>query len=226
MSRPLVGLSTRRWSVDRLGDLFPPSYAGAEVDVSIADYSRAVAGAGGLPVVLTRDADPAAVVQRLDGLVCTGGADIGEEPERDRWEQALLEAALGRNLPLLCICRGLQLLNVVHGGTLVEDLAAATGDDHPRWDRPRSLPAHTVRLEPGSVAASVYGEETSVNSLHHQAVDRPGEGLVVTGRSPDGTVEAVELPGRPVLAVQWHPEALLSDPAPAWLVAQALQPTR
>lgn len=250
--RPLVGLSTRRWPAEALGGVLPPAYAGAGVDLGVADYPAAIAAAGGLPVHLTRDAAAAEVVDRLDALVLTGGADVdpgtrgwerppggagattagpppaaggepppGPEPERDRWELALLGAALERELPVLAICRGLQLLNVACGGTLVADLPAGTGDDHARFGGDRHARVHDVSLDPDSLAASVYGTTLRVNSLHHQAVDRLGEGLVIAGRSPDGTVEAVELPGRAVLAVQWHPESLPGDPGPAWLVAAA-----
>lgn len=269
--RPLVGLSTRRWPAETLGSALPPAYAGASVDLGVADYPAAVAAAGGLPVHLSCDAAAAEVVDRLDGLVLTGGADIdprtvgwgrppggdqtattgggdqtattgadapastgadepadaggeappGTEPERDRWELALLRAALERDLPVLAICRGMQLLNVACGGTILADLPAGSGDDHPRFGGARGDRVHEVALDPDSLAASVYGTTVAVNSLHHQAVDRLGEGLVVTGRSPDRTVEALELPGRPVLAVQWHPESLAGDPGPGWLVAAA-----
>ncbi|MST34033.1 gamma-glutamyl-gamma-aminobutyrate hydrolase family protein, partial [Acidimicrobiaceae bacterium USS-CC1] len=94
-------------------------------------------------------------------------------------------------------------------------------DDHARFGGDRHARVHDVSLDPDSLAASVYGTTLRVNSLHHQAVDRLGGGLVVAGRSPDGTVEAVEMPGRAVLAVQWHPESLAGDPGPAWLVAAA-----
>jgi putative glutamine amidotransferase len=246
VTAPLIGLSTRRWPATTLGSALPPAYADAAVDLGIADYPAAVAAAGGLPVHLARDAPAAGVVGRLDGLILTGGADIDPrtggqqrrggaigddrsaetggsptEPERDAWELALLRAALDLGVPVLCICRGLQLLNVACGGTLVEDLPAGAGDDHPRFAGDRRAPAHEVIIEAGSLAARVYGERVMVNSLHHQAVDRLGDGLVVAGRSPDGTVEVMEMPGRAVLAVQWHPEALPGDPGPRWLVDTA-----
>ncbi|MHB1929890.1 MAG: gamma-glutamyl-gamma-aminobutyrate hydrolase family protein [Acidimicrobiales bacterium] len=146
---------------------------------------------------------------------------VATEPERDAWELELLRAALDADLPVLAICRGLQLLNVACGGTIVADIPAGAGDNHPRFGSDRHDLAHEVRFEPGSLAARVYGPAALVNSLHHQAVDRLGDGLVITGRSPDGTIEALELPGRPVLAVQWHPEAVAGDAGPAWLVEAA-----
>jgi putative glutamine amidotransferase len=210
----------------------------SEVDLHFVDYSKALTAAGALVVGLSRDAPVDDMVDRLDGLVLSGGGDIDPqlyraevepgcgsiERERDLWELAILAAAVERGLPVLGICRGLQVLNVARGGTLVQDVAADAGDGHPRFDRPRDEVAHTVRLVDGSLAATVYGPEVEVNSLHHQVVAEVGDGLVASGRSPDATVEALELPGRPVLAVQWHPEALrgaASDPGFRWLVQQA-----
>lgn len=212
--------------------------AGAEVDVHFTEYSKAVTAAGGLVVGLSRDAPVVEMVERLDGLVLSGGADIDPElygaevepgcgaieRERDLWELAMLAAALERGLPVLGVCRGLQILNVARGGTLVQDVPAGTADGHPRFDHPRDEVAHPVKLVEGTLAASVYGAEAEVNSLHHQAVGNIGAGLVVSGRSPDSTVEALELPGRPVLAVQWHPEAMRrdgADPGFQWLVQEA-----
>lgn len=216
--------------------MLPSSLAGEELDLHLSEYPKAIAAAGGLPVQLTRDADPVDMVSRLDGLVMTGGADpdpalygadphllLGEvEPGRDEWELALIRAALDRRLPMLCVCRGAQMLNIVLGGTLVQHLDGA--DDHALWDTPRTERCHIVRVAPGSRAAELYGSELSTNSLHHQAVDRPGVGVVVTGTAPDGVVESFEVEGHPeVFAVQWHPEMLDGevDPAFGWLVEQA-----
>ena len=235
---PLVGVTGRRWATRLLGTNVVPAMAESEVDIHFVDYSKAVTAAGALVVGLSRDAPVDEMVDRLDGLVLSGGGDVdpglyGAELEpgcgsielaRDRWELAILSAAVERGLPVLGICRGLQVLNVVRGGTLVQDVAADAGDGHPRFDRPRHEVAHPVRLEPGTLAAALYGPEVQVNSLHHQVVAEVGDGLVASGRSPDATVEALELPGRPVLAVQWHPEALptaANDPAFRWLVGEA-----
>jgi len=235
---PLVGMTGRRWSAGVLGDHVAAPVRAGEVDLHFADYSRAVAAAGGLPVGLSRDAPVDCIVERIDALVLSGGADVDParygrardpgcgdvEPERDAWELSLVAAALSARLPVLGICRGIQVLNVALGGTLVQDLGPEAGDGHSRLDVAREVPVHAVRLEPGTLAAAVYGTELRVNSLHHQAVDDLGAGLVVSGRSPDGTVEALELPGSPVLAVQWHPEMLLAsqpDPGFCWLVSCA-----
>jgi putative glutamine amidotransferase len=167
----------------------------------------------------------------LGGVLLSGGGDVGADPQdkpglpeslarqdkaRDRWEAALFVAALEAGLPVLGVCRGLQLINVALGGTLWEDISSMVGDavEH-RQRHPRTRPGHPVRLVPGSLAARLSGAEAiDVNTGHHQAVRLLGEGLAVTGVSEDGLAEVLEMPGRPfVLAVQWHPEGLArSDP--------------
>jgi putative glutamine amidotransferase len=155
------------------------------------------------------------------GLLLTGGSDVdpwlyGEtpspqteppDPERDAAEGALIDEALARDLPLLAICRGMQILNVHLGGSLIQHLATAAR--HVKRTPDRSLPAHRVAIEPATLLSSIAGGETwEVNSRHHQAVARIALGMRVCARDPeDGTIEAVELPLRRfVLAVQWHPE--------------------
>lgn len=233
--RPLIGLSGRRWPAEWIPLFDYTALHGEEVDVHLSEYPKVIERAGGLPVQLTRNTDPASIVARLDGLVMTGGADpdpalYGEEPHpelgsvergRDDWELALIRAALDARIPMLCVCRGAQLLNIAMGGTLVQHLDAP---EHARWDHPRIDRCHTVRVQPGSRAEALYGLETPTNSLHHQAVGRVGNGIVVTGTTDDGVVEAFELEGRPeVFAVQWHPEMLSDqvDPAFLWLVSNA-----
>lgn len=214
--RPLIGLTTyldtARWGVweDRAA-LLP------------AVYPELVRAAGGLAVMLPPD-DPeraAAVAARLDGLVVAGGPDVSpalygcaphprttaDAPERDGWESALIEAALAAELPLLGICRGMQLLNVVRGGTLVQHLPDAVGtEDH--CPTPGVFTCHPVRPVPGTALAGLVPEaELSVPTYHHQAVDRLGSGLRAAAHAADGTVEAVEGQGPGfVLGVQWHPE--------------------
>lgn len=194
-----------------------------EVNVSQRTYSNGVAEAGGLPVILPPDQasaeSPDQLLDLLDGLVLAGGADIdpalyGAEPgertrgwrtERDRFEIALAQGALGRDMPVLGICRGMQLLNVACGGTLVQHLADADTHLH----TPGTFSDHDVRLEPGSLAARAVGaERVSVRSHHHQGVDRLGEGLVVSGwAEPDETVEAIEMADRRwALGILWHTE--------------------
>lgn len=205
----------------------------AQVDVHFTGYSFSIAAAGGLPVGLTRDAEVEGVLDCIDGLVLSGGDDVdphtyGEEPrpecgpvepERDAWELQLLAGAFDRSMPVLAICRGMQLVNVFFGGSLLQHMGDG-GDRHARLEGPAAARVHRVDLVPGTLVAGVYGSSVEVNSLHHQGVDRLGGGLRVAGRSSDGTVEALEVPGRAVLAVQWHPEMLEDqpDPASSWLV--------
>jgi putative glutamine amidotransferase len=183
-------------------------------------YQQALRDAGIEPELVL--AGSAASLDDAAGVVLLGGSDINpalygeprspetDEPddERDRAEYALIAAALERDLPLLAICRGLQILNVQQGGTLVQHLVP--GDRHVRRTPDRSEPAHPVAVEPGTLLAGVTAGHTTlnVNSRHHQAVGKLGHGLIVSGRDPeDGIVEAIERPGRRfVLAVQWHPE--------------------
>jgi putative glutamine amidotransferase len=207
-----------------------------EFDLHFADYPQAIAACGGLPVELTRDADVDGITERIDGLVLTGGADVdpavygrapeaelaATEPARDAWELALLDAAERRGLPVLCVCRGAQLLNVAKGGTLRQHVGVGEGDGHPRFDENGRQFAHGVDVTVGSLAATLYGTHLEVNSLHHQVIEEVGTGLVVTGRSPDGTPEVVELVDCDVLGIQWHPELLARpDPAFTWLVSAA-----
>lgn len=239
--QPLVGMTGRRWPGSVLGDRVAAPIGAGEVDLHFADYSRAVAVAGALPVGLSRDASVGAIVERIDGIVLSGGADVDPagygqqrlpecgtvEEERDAWELALVDAAMVAGVPVFGICRGIQVLNVAFGGTLIQHLPLLAGsavEGHQRDDVTRGATAHAVKFEPGSLAASLYGTERQVNSLHHQAVDRLGSGLVASGHASDGTVEAVELPGALVLGVQWHPEMLVHvqpDPGFIWLVARA-----
>lgn len=211
--RPLIGITTYlesdvRWGVwNRAAALLP------------AGYHQLVQRAGGHAVLLPPDAPSraSAVVARLDGLVTSGGPDVeparyGAEPspltgqphpERDGWEFALTEAALDRELPLLGICRGMQVLNAVLGGSLCQHL-----DGH-QGERPGVFGDHPVRPVAGTLLAEVVPEPVTVPTYHHQCVDRLGEGLLPGAHALDGTVEAVELPGgreRFALAVQWHPE--------------------
>jgi putative glutamine amidotransferase len=197
-----------------------------------AAYVRALEMSGAVPLLLvppSSGADDAkapreaacAAAERLDAVVLSGGADLvpalyGEdpheqtqrpEPARDAYELALLAACASRGMPVLAICRGMQLLNVSRGGTLVQHLPdLAGGPDH--MPDPGSFVPRAVRVVEGSRLASVLGRtDPVVPCHHHQAVDRVGRGLVVSARSDDGVIEALEDPGSGfLLAVQWHPE--------------------
>jgi len=190
-------------------------------------YVTAVQVAGGLVAIVPPDDEvaehPDELLDKLDGLILIGGADIdpatygavpdphtgATDPGRDRFELALAYGAMERGLPLLGICRGGQMVNVACGGTLIQHLPDAVGDNH-HLETPGSFSEHEVELEPGSLAARSAGaDRITVRSHHHQAVDELGEGLKATGHAlPDAIVEAVEHPGHDfTLGVLWHPEA-------------------
>jgi putative glutamine amidotransferase len=189
-------------------------------------YVRAVARAGGRPLLLaptpTDLADPDALLDLLDGVLITGGADlaaetygaeahpetVGTDTERDAFEVALVRAASARDLPCLGICRGMQIVNVAHGGTLEQHLPDRLEDDIHRG-ADGDFADHRVDVEPHSLAAVAAGDtRIAVRSYHHQGVERVGEGLVVTARAEgDATVEGLEDPTRRfMLGVLWHPE--------------------
>jgi len=189
-------------------------------------YPAAVQGAGALALVLPPDeaavSSPDLLLDRIDGLLLAGGADVDPAsygapphpetgpvwPERDRFEIALTLRAVERGIPVLGACRGMQILNVAFGGTLHQHLPDVIGTDRHRHT-PGLFGDHEVRLEPGSLAAGAVGTERSiVKSHHHQGIAELGEGLLATGWSPDDElIEAIELPGeRFVLGVLWHPE--------------------
>lgn len=220
MTRPAIGL-TIGYDERRTG-----------LHVLRQDYVRSVEEAGGLPLILApgRPHDAPEVLDRVAGLLLSGGSDVdpelyGEPPhsrlgrvvrERDDFELALTREAVRRNLPTLAICRGHQVLNVATGGTLLQDIPSEVmGDvDHDprrqRWER-----AHDVRILEGTRLRKILGKETvSVNSFHHQAVRDLGRGLVVSAWScGDQLVEGIEMPDRRfVLGVQWHPESFWDSP--------------
>lgn len=231
--RPLIGLPGRRKSIGQI-DGFPPSLRHLHVDMYFADYARSVYAAGGMPVHLPLDADAADWAHHLDGLVLTGGADVeperyghdnhasDTEPRRDEVEFALFETALGDGLPVLGICRGLQLINVHQGGTLEQHVPA-----HSRYDIAPHEESHVLSITPGSTLHGLYGDTLEVNSLHHQTIGEVGQGLSVTAVAEDGVVEGIEMTGVPVVAVQWHPEMMrLDDPSFRWLVDHARHRSR
>ena len=217
MSPPVIGLSSycepARWG--------PWHQPAALLPVN---YLTGVRRAGGVPLLIPPIPGIAGTaVSRLDGLILTGGGDLGPgrygaapdphttrvSTERDSCELELLAAALAAGLPVLGICRGLQILNVARGGTLCQHLPEAGG----HAARPGSFGTHKVRVAAGSGLAAILGAGwLDVPTSHHQGIERPGDGLVATAWAADGVIEAVELPpgeGRHpfVVAVQWHPEA-------------------
>jgi gamma-glutamyl-gamma-aminobutyrate hydrolase PuuD len=215
VTRPVVGITTSlthaRWGPwDTEAALVP------------ALYVRAVERAGARPILVPPSGGGQdELLDALDGLVFSGGSDLdpetyGEEPHpetygvvrvRDEAELALLEAALDRDLPVLAICRGSQVLNVALGGDLVQHLPEVVGDEKHKHT-PGVFADHDVELEPGTRIADLLGERAPVKSHHHQGFGRLGAGLVESAHAEDGTIEAVEDPSRRfALGVLWHPEA-------------------
>lgn len=192
------------------------------------DYVESVLRAGGTPVLFPVTADReqiARLLDRVSGLLLTGGVDVdpalyGESrlaccgevsARRDDMEFPLCREALARRMPVLAICRGMQVLSCALGGTLYQDLAEQFGTAvrHPCYEIPAE-PAHTVDVRPGTLLSSITGAgNLEVNSRHHQGIKEPGKGLRISASSPDGLAEGVELPDLPfVIGVQWHPESL------------------
>ena len=217
MSRPVIGICTTveraRWT-----------HWDDEAALIAMSYVRQVQAAGGLAVLLPPDeGDPDEALDLLDGLLLTGGADIGDAPERDGYELELAARALERDLPLLGVCRGMQVMNVARGGTLIEHLPDAVGHEDHR-EVLGAFGDHDVRLQDGSLARRVAREAIHpTKSHHHQGVDQVGEGFEVTGwATVDDLPEAIEDPSRRfALGVQWHPEADPASPLIAALVEEA-----
>jgi putative glutamine amidotransferase len=199
-------------------------------------YLNAIQLAGGVPIALPPQLSGRSwerLAAGLDGLLLTGGGDIdpalfGEAPHptvfdvapvRDTFDAAAARWALERHVPLLCSCRGIQVLNVALGGSLYQDVGTEPGTTLTHSQKePRDQPPHKVKVTPGSRLAEVLGaDEVEVNSMHHQAIKGLGRGLTAVAWAPDQIVEGVELPDHPgfVLGVQWHPEELIAHSEPA-----------
>jgi putative glutamine amidotransferase len=206
-------------------------------------YLNAIQQAGGVPVVLPPQLSARSwqrLAAGLDGLLLTGGGDIdpacfGEAPHstlcdvapvRDAFETGAARWALEHEMPLLCICRGMQVLNVALGGSLYQDVGTEPGTTLPHSQKERrDQPTHTVKLAPGSRLAEVLGADVvEVNSMHHQSVKDLGRGLGAVAWAPDQIVEGVELPEHKgfALGVQWHPEELIGHSEPARRLFAAL----
>jgi putative glutamine amidotransferase len=205
-------------------------------------YGEAVLRAGGLPFVIPYSDDRSvweSYLERVSGLLITGGAfDISPElyhevphdglgplkPERTTFELGLLRLALARKMPVLGVCGGMQLINVAHGGTLFQDLAKELPAARPHQQKhDRAQPQHPVEVKEHSQLGECVGRgQLMVNSTHHQAVKRVGEGLVTTATAPDGVVEAIESKDGLVLGVQWHPELMIDSVPPNLGVYKAL----
>lgn len=229
--KPLIGITGRSLLCEDI-DFIPKRLADTRIDLHFRDYALRVTEAGGVPVQLTSTANPHELMDRLDGLVLSGGSDIAPErygsspepelgvldPDRDSFEWSLMDIAVRRGVPVFGICRGLQMINVFFGGTLIQDLGPSRHlHDGPHTDTAYRF--HEVSIAEGTLGSEVYGTRLDVTSAHHQAVMELGKDLVAAGHSPDGIVEVLESTRHPILGVQWHAEwALLKDPGFHWLV--------
>ncbi|MGV1049099.1 MAG: gamma-glutamyl-gamma-aminobutyrate hydrolase family protein [Solirubrobacterales bacterium] len=233
--RPLIGVTTSEVrAAERVNPMPEGEPVGREMALGLT-YLKGIEAAGGLPVVmppLEEDAiEP--LLDRLDGVCLSGGPDLDPhsygaephselgptEPDLDRFELAIARRADARGMPILAICRGTQALNVIRGGVLHQHLPDLSEQIAHRQQTPGDQTSHEVEVDPGSkLAEALGGDEIEVNSFHHQAIDRLGQGLTVSARAPDGTIEAVEDPTRPFLiGVQWHAETLVHRPYEAGL---------
>ena len=216
--RPRIGITTY---------LEPTIWGVWERDAALLPrvYLEAVVAAGGVPLLLPPLGTDASVLEVLDGLVIAGGCDVDPaaydakphpetvdtRPGRDEHETILIRAALDRDLPLLAICRGLQMLNVALGGTLHQHLPDVV-THHEHRPSPAVFGVTDVKVEPGTLTSQVIGDRASVPCYHHQAIDAVAPTLTVTARAGDGTVEAAEVDGHDfALGVQWHPEETPDD---------------
>jgi putative glutamine amidotransferase len=215
MGRPLIGIT---------GELEAARWRNwiREAVVSPVSYTRAVERAGGTPVVLppVPSSSIPTLIARLDGLLVAGGRDVDpslydeaphdqtDQPDhrRDRFELLIIRAAIDADLPFLAICRGLQVLNVARGGTLIQHLPDRLGNESHRPD-PVKITTHDVQISPGSKLGGLLGVSSAVPTAHHQAINRLGAGLTTVAWTEDKVIEAVELQGhRFGIGVQWHPE--------------------
>jgi putative glutamine amidotransferase len=214
-TRPLVGITTyvvpAKWS-----------YWDLEAALVPAAYVQAVEAAGGRPLLVPPSVEGIEeTLDGLDGLVFSGGSDLdpdlyGQEAhgetlgivrQRDDAELALLKGALERDMPVLAICRGSQVLNVARGGDLVQHLPDVVGHENHKHDPPGAFADHDVELVEGTRVQGLLGDRAPVKSHHHQGLGRLGEGLRESARAEDGTIEAVEDPSRRfTVGVLWHPE--------------------
>jgi putative glutamine amidotransferase len=233
--RPLIGVSTSELRPAEGAHFAHHSEPPRRMLALGVAYLDAVAAAGGIPVILAPL--PArrleAIIDRLDGICLSGGPDIEPacygsdahpelgptEPDVDLFELALVRAARRRRLPILAICRGMQVLNVARGGTLVQHLPDLSEEIAHRQAAPASQPTHGVTLSPASRLGRIAAtDRVDVNSFHHQAIDRLGSGLQPVAWADDGVIEAIEAPGEAfTLGLQWHAECLTDRPEHARL---------
>jgi putative glutamine amidotransferase len=230
--RPVIGITTyvtpARWG-----------YWDLEASLIPHDYVRAIEEAGGRPLLVPPSEEGIEeTLDSLDGIVFSGGSDLdpahyGEEAhpetfgiheERDRAELELMKAALDRDMPVLGICRGIQVLNVARGGNLIQHLPEIVGHEGHKHDPPGAFIDHDVEIDPDTTLAQILGDRHPVKSHHHQGLDAVGEGLRVSAHAEDGSIEGVEDPEhRFAVGVLWHPEAGEDKKLFEALVEQALE---
>ena len=239
MSRPVIGVSCSTLVLTGMRGV--PRFALSEF------YVRAILDAGGLPLLLPNVGPElaASYLSRVDALLLSGGLDVDpiyyDEPPhqklgdldqvRDEYELALAKGARDAGMPIFAICRGIQVLNVAYGGTLIQDLPSEIDGAHKHEQnsvRQDSL-SHRIRIEPGTKLHEIAGghDEMRVNSFHHQSVKDVAEGFVITARTSDGVVEAIEDPNHAFcLGVQWHPERTPGNDLTRALFSQFVEAAR
>lgn len=231
--KPLIGI-TSNYSDDT--KFMAENGVGAEKqDFSYVaiDYTQTLYNAGAIPLLIPYTEDKNMIddiISKLDGVVISGGNDVDTflynqrplgklgkiYPKRDEMEIYLVKKAIEKNIPILGICRGMQIINVAMGGTLIQDIPSESDEylSHDILTNERYRPAHSIKIEKNSILSSVYTEETEyVNSYHHQAIKKLAQGLKITAWSEDGICEAVESTDKNkfILAVQWHPEMMAAE---------------
>ena len=248
--RPLIGVTTSEVRIPERIEQTPQSDPKVREMVLGLTYLRALEMAGAVPMVMPPLPEEAIgpLLDRLDGICLSGGPDLDPEtygarphpelgptePDLDRFELAMARKADAREMPILAICRGTQALNVARGGSLIQHLPEASPEFAHRQANPGNETSHPIDVEPGSrLAAALGGDDVEVpdvldiNSFHHQAIERLGEGLKITARAPDGIIEAIEDPDRPFLiGVQWHAETLVHRPYEAALFRNFVEASR
>lgn len=222
--KPIIGITLSLFRSTSGKEGRPPAWVA---------YADVVAQSGALPLFIPTHLDPdqtRGLYDRIDGLILSGGGDIlpgryglsrtmdldEPDPKRDAFEFATLDLAMNREVPVLGICRGLQVINVALGGSLFEDIPSERpGSLQHAGSDSRPAPHHPVSLHPQTrLRAIIQEEEIEANSYHHQAIRDPAPGLTICAQSPDGIIEGVELPDFPFgLGVQWHPERMLEAPS-------------
>lgn len=234
---PKILITSFKTPTEKMGELY--KLDGVDFSLVTQDYSEALSLAGAIPLIMpyieSRIEDEQFIkefLDEVDGVVLPGGSDIDPalydsypekhlgniSPERDRWELKILELAMEMKKPILGICRGFQLMNIYYGGSLKVDVCGNNDDSkipHMALMVPKYYKTHKLEIKAGSRLAQIFkDEEVAVNSYHHQAVNKVGEGLKVSAVAPDGFIEGIEDPSYPYLVgVQWHPEMMAArDP--------------